>query len=89
MSQFSNISLEDKTKLEGRVLSAQLESEGKKLGPVTVDEAFDLVNNSMRREKGRGANREALGCKLGCAITILEDAQSGTVLETKGENGKM
>jgi hypothetical protein len=75
--------------LEGRVLSAQLESEGKKFGLVTIDDAFDLVNSSMRRKKGRGANREALGCKLGCVITILEDAQSSTVLETKGENGKM
>jgi hypothetical protein len=56
---------------------------------VTVDEAFDLVDSSRRRDKGLGADREALGCKLSCAITILEDAQSGTVLETKGENGKM
>jgi hypothetical protein len=70
-------------------MSAQLESEGKKLGLVTVDEAFDLVDSSRRRDKGLGADREALGCKLDCAIIILEETQSGTVLEAKGENSKM
>jgi hypothetical protein len=66
-------------------VSAQLECEGKELGLVTVDEAFDLVNSSKRKNYGLVADREALDC----TITILEEAQSSTVLEARGENGKM
>jgi hypothetical protein len=69
-------------------LSAQLDSEGKKFGLVTVDEAFDLVHGSRRGDNGLGADMKELDCKLGCAITISEGAQCATILEAKGENHK-
>jgi hypothetical protein len=40
---------------------------------------------AARENYGLVADREALDC----TITILEEAQSSTVLEARGENGKM
>jgi hypothetical protein len=81
-NQFPNVSLEDKTVLEGEVLSAQLIINCVETELVAVAKEFDLVKTGIEGIDGPPEEELGLGREIG------NKAQHVTVLDSNGEEAQ-